>query len=55
MVKETLHTGNRARQLGRRIVRNRWVYVMMLPVVIYFIMFKYIPISYLRGCIPKSV
>lgn len=48
MVKETLHTGNRARQLGRRIVRNRWVYVMMLPVVIYFIMFKYIPISYLR-------
>lgn len=48
MVKETLHTGNRTRQLGRRIVRNRWVYVMMLPVVIYFIMFKYIPISYLR-------
>lgn len=48
MVKETLHTGNRARKLGRRIVRNRWVYVMMLPVVIYFIMFKYIPISYLR-------
>lgn len=48
MVKETLHTGNRARQLGRRIIRNRWVYVMMLPVVIYFIMFKYIPISYLR-------
>lgn len=48
MVKETLHTGNRTRQLGRRIVRSRWVYVMMLPVVIYFIMFKYIPISYLR-------
>lgn len=48
MMKETLRTGNRAKQLGRRIVRNRWVYVMMLPVVIYFIMFKYIPISYLR-------
>jgi len=39
---------SRARRLWRRIVRNRWIYAMMLPVVVYFIMFKYIPISYLR-------
>ena len=35
-------------RLWLRIVRNRWVYVMMLPVTVYFIMFKYVPITYLR-------
>ena len=43
-----LSAKSRVQRLWRRMVRNRWVYVMMLPVAVYFIMFKYIPISYLR-------
>lgn len=29
-------------------LRNRWVYAMMIPVIVYFVMFKYIPIANLR-------
>ncbi len=29
-------------------LRNRWVYAMMIPVIVYFVMFKYIPITNLR-------
>lgn len=43
-----MHRNSNAKQLLRRIVRNRWAYVMMLPVVVYFAMFKYIPIYYMR-------
>ncbi|WP_159885780.1 ABC transporter permease [Paenibacillus puerhi] len=31
------------KQKLRRLVRNRWLYLMMLPGVLYFIIFKYIP------------
>ena len=41
-----IHT--RKRNLAREIIKNRWIYLMMLPVVLYFVMFKYIPIEYLR-------
>lgn len=41
-----IHT--RKRNLAREIIKNRWIYLMMLPVVLYFVMFKYIPIGYLR-------
>jgi putative aldouronate transport system permease protein len=31
------------RQRLRRVVRNRWLYLMMLPGILYFLIFKYIP------------
>lgn len=31
------------RQMLKRIVRNRWLYLMMLPGVAYFIIFRYVP------------
>ena len=30
-------------QLGKNIYRDRWLYIMFLPVFIYFIVFKYVP------------
>lgn len=38
----------RKQSLWKRMLRNRWVYAMMIPVLVYFIMFKYIPIANLR-------
>lgn len=34
--------------LKRRIVRNRYMYLMLLPVMVYFLVFKYWPMYYLR-------
>ena len=39
---------NKRGKTFKQIIRNRWVYAMMLPVVIYFVMFRYVPIYYLR-------
>ncbi|MDQ0903557.1 MULTISPECIES: sugar ABC transporter permease [unclassified Paenibacillus] len=30
-------------EMGRRIWKNKWIYVMLLPGVLYFLVFKYIP------------
>ncbi|MGO4275935.1 sugar ABC transporter permease, partial [Paenibacillus sp. TAF58] len=30
-------------ELGRRLWKNKWIYVMLLPGVLYFLVFKYIP------------
>lgn len=30
-------------EMGRRIWKNKWIYVMLLPGVLYFLIFKYIP------------
>ena len=38
----------RKQSLWKRMLRNRWVYAMMIPVIVYFVMFKYIPIVNLR-------
>lgn len=38
----------RKQSLWKRMLRNRWVYAMMIPVIVYFVMFKYIPIANLR-------
>lgn len=38
----------RKQSLWKRMLRNRWVYAMMIPVLVYFVMFKYIPIANLR-------
>lgn len=34
--------------LKRRIVRNRYMYLMLLPVMVYYLVFKYWPMYYLR-------
>ncbi|UJF33921.1 ABC transporter permease [Paenibacillus hexagrammi] len=33
----------RSSELSRRLWRNKWIYVMLLPGVLYFLIFKYIP------------
>ncbi len=38
----------RKQSLWKRMLRDRWVYAMMIPVIVYFVMFKYIPIANLR-------
>lgn len=38
----------RQRNLWRKIKENLWIYLMMLPVVVYFVMFAYTPMYYLR-------
>ena len=38
----------RKQSLWKRMLRKRWVYAMMIPVIVYFVMFKYIPIANLR-------
>ena len=35
--------GNRFRMLGKDIVKNRYLYLLLLPGLIYFIIFKYLP------------
>lgn len=30
-------------EMGRRVWKNKWIYVMLLPGILYFIVFKYIP------------
>lgn len=47
--KETFFNSARARRrVGTRIYRNRYIYLMVIPVVIYLILLKYMPMWYLR-------
>ncbi len=45
-----LFTSSRTRKLvGLRIWRSRYIYLMVLPVVLYFVLFKYLPMWFLRS------
>lgn len=47
---ENIFNSSRVRHLvGLRIYRNRYIYLMILPVIIYFILLKYIPMWFLRS------
>lgn len=47
---ENIFNSKRVRHLvGLRIYRNRYIYLMILPVIIYFILLKYIPMWFLRS------
>ncbi|MCR2807290.1 sugar ABC transporter permease [Paenibacillus sp. SCIV0701] len=35
--------GSHRKQMWRRLARNRWLYLMLLPGIVYFILFKYVP------------
>lgn len=48
--RENLFNSRRMRHLvGLRLWRNRYIYLMILPVVIYFILLKYLPMWFLRS------
>ncbi len=50
MAKGNIFTSPRVRQLvGIRIWRNRYIYLMVVPVVVYFILLKYMPMWFLRS------
>ena len=45
-----IFTSSRARQLVKlRFWRNRYIYLMVLPVILYFALFKYLPMWFLRS------
>lgn len=47
---ENIFNSKRIRHLvGLRLYRNRYIYLMILPVIIYFILLKYIPMWFLRS------
>lgn len=47
---ENIFNSKRVRHLvGLRLYRNRYIYLMILPVIIYFILLKYIPMWFLRS------
>ena len=41
--KKKLTTSQRFRKLGHDIVENRWLYVLVLPALVYIILFNYLP------------
>lgn len=48
--RETIFNSRRVRKLvGLRIYRNRYIYLMILPVVVYFLLLKYMPMWFLRS------
>ena len=48
--KQNIFRSKRARHMvWQRIVRNRYIYLMILPVIVYFILFKYMPMWFLRS------
>ena len=48
--RETIFNSRRKRKLvGLRIYRNRYIYLMILPVVVYFLLLKYMPMWFLRS------
>lgn len=47
---ENIFNSKRVRHLvGLRLYRNRYIYLMILPVIIYFILLKYVPMWFLRS------
>lgn len=48
--KQTIfHSERTRRMVWQRIVRNRYIYLMILPVIVYFVLFKYMPMWFLRS------
>ena len=48
--KQNIFNSQRVRHMvWQRIVRNRYIYLMILPVIIYFLLFKYMPMWFLRS------
>lgn len=48
--RENIFNSARVRHLvGLRLYRNRYIYLMILPVVVYFILLKYVPMWFLRS------
>ncbi|MGG1517943.1 sugar ABC transporter permease [Paenibacillus oryzisoli] len=43
VVQQSAGTRKQSSELGRRLWKNKWIYVMLLPGILYFIVFKYIP------------
>ncbi|MGG1552559.1 ABC transporter permease [Paenibacillus ferrarius] len=43
VARQSVDTQKRSSELGRRLWKNKWIYVMLLPGILYFIVFKYIP------------
>lgn len=39
---------NALRTLGRDLAKNKWLYIMVIPVIVYYIMFSYIPLTGLQ-------
>lgn len=31
-------------RLGKDLLRNKWLYLMMLPVILYYVLFHYVPL-----------
>ena len=46
--KHSLLTADGRKYIGRQFWRNRYIYLMILPVVAYFVIFRYVPMWYLR-------
>ena len=48
--KETIFNSSKVRhRVKQRVYRNRYIYMMVIPVVIYFLLFKYMPMWFLRS------
>lgn len=48
-VRQNIFNSSRTRHVvWQRIVRNRYIYLMILPVVVYFVLFRYMPMWFLR-------
>lgn len=48
--KETIFNSKKVRhRVGQRLYRNRYIYLMVIPVVVYFLLFKYMPMWFLRS------
>ena len=49
-LKESIFNSKRMRaRVRQNIWRNRYIYLMVLPVVIYFVLLKYMPMWFLRS------
>lgn len=48
-VRQNIFNSSKTRHVvWQRIVRNRYIYLMILPVVVYFVLFRYMPMWFLR-------
>lgn len=43
-IRQGMRNGRSASKLAGRMIKNRWLFIMMLPGVIYYIAFKYVPL-----------
>ncbi len=42
-MQKKVSAGNRMRKLGHDIIQNRWLYVLVLPALVYLVIFNYLP------------